>query len=366
MKTLNKKTVKPSEELDRSRLFALLLLDWNQLKNNRKMPWKGEKDPYKIWLSEIILQQTRVEQGWKYYEAFVQAFPTIEALAKAPEQQVFKLWEGLGYYSRCRNLIATSKHIVENEGGIFPGSYDSILSLKGVGPYTAAAIASFAYNLPFAVLDGNVFRVLSRIHGIEVATDSTEGKKLFARLAQDTMPEAQAGVYNQAIMDFGATVCKPAPECDICFFKSHCIAFKENKQALLPLKKKKIQIKERWFHYIIIEYDGSILIHQRHVKDIWQELHEPLLIEAEHQLNKNAVLQQLEKSYGIYPSDYEVISAAANATQKLTHQTVHFSFIHLLCKKQFSIPGFDWVEKQKIAKFAFPKTIQSFLSKNLI
>jgi A/G-specific adenine glycosylase len=189
--------------------FTKKLMKWNQSSNNRAMPWKGEKDPYKIWLSEIILQQTRVEQGLGYYERFVKKFPTIKHLAKAPEQEVFKLWEGLGYYTRCKNLIATATFISKEKKGKFPDDYESILSLKGVGPYTAAAIASFAYNLPHAVIDGNVFRVLSRYFGISTPVDTAAGKKMYALLAKELLDKDEPGLYNQAIMDFGAVVCKP-------------------------------------------------------------------------------------------------------------------------------------------------------------
>ena len=190
------------------------LLNWNLNENIREMPWKGEKDPYKIWLSEIILQQTRVEQGLKYYENFISKYPHIDLLANAPEDEVFKLWEGLGYYSRCRNLLHTAKFISKELKGKFPDQYADILQLKGVGNYTAAAIASFAYNGDYAVLDGNVFRVLSRIYDLEIPIDSVAGKKEFSKLAQDLLPEKQAAIYNQAIMDFGAVVCKPLPLCN--------------------------------------------------------------------------------------------------------------------------------------------------------
>src|SRR3954468_1692506 len=196
---------------DLKQLFPTALLRWNAESNSRAMPWKGEKNPYRIWLSEIILQQTRVEQGLKYYEKFISNFPDIHALAEAPSEKVFKLWEGLGYYSRCRNLIHSAKFIADHLNGKFPDNFQSILELKGIGNYTAAAIASFAYNLPHAVLDGNVYRVLSRIFEIDTPIDSVYGKKVFATLASELLPAKHAGEYNQAIMDFGAVVCKPAP-----------------------------------------------------------------------------------------------------------------------------------------------------------
>ena len=184
--------------MENSKYFASKLLSWNKLDNQRLMPWKGEKDPYKIWLSEIILQQTRVEQGWDYYTRFVSAFPTVEKLAKAPETKIFKLWEGLGYYTRCKNCIATAKYIASVCNGKFPDKYDEILALKGIGPYTAAAIASFAFNLPYAVVDGNVFRVLSRFFGIETPVDSITGKKLFTTLANELLDKKLLGLQTTA------------------------------------------------------------------------------------------------------------------------------------------------------------------------
>jgi A/G-specific adenine glycosylase len=360
----SKKIVKSIAILKEAHPFVGELLHWNRNDNFREMPWKGEKDPYRIWLSEIILQQTRVEQGWKYYEAFIHAFPAIKDLAAAPEQQVFKLWEGLGYYTRCRNLIATAKFITDQKEGIFPDAYEEILKLKGVGPYTAAAIASFAYNLPHAVVDGNVFRVLSRIYSIETPIDSTQGKQEFIQLANEMLPVDQAGIYNQAIMDFGASVCKPIPICESCFYQEKCFAYMQKKQALLPVKAKKPGKRMRWFHYIVIEHGDELLIHQRKVKDIWQDLFEPLLIEAKDQLNKQEIVKQLQITYQINPADYEIISAAATATQKLTHQTIHFSFLHLQCHTKPEIKGFIWVKQQQLNEYPLPKTILSFLLKN--
>jgi A/G-specific adenine glycosylase len=345
--------------------FVKGLLYWHQTDNHRLMPWKGEKDPYKIWLSEIILQQTRVEQGLGYYNRFVEAFPTVQQLAAAPEQQVFKLWEGLGYYTRCKNLIATAKHIANERQGVFPSTYESILALKGVGPYTAAAIASFAYNLPHAVLDGNVFRVLSRIFDIELPIDTTEGKKYFAEQAQALLPQDKAGIYNQALMDFGATICKPQPECAQCFFKDACAAFELSKQAALPVKEKKLKIKERWFHYIVLQQGESIAIRQRTEKDIWQQLYDVVLIEGDKKWDKEHLLQQLHKSYSIHREQYEVISAAANTTQKLTHQTIHFSFVHLQLLEPVTLNGFNWISKQALSQYPFPKTLHAFLYSNL-
>src|SRR5688572_181396 len=243
--------------------FTRILLKWNRQKNKRRMPWKGEKDPYKIWLSEIILQQTRVEQGLEYYRRFIQKFPDIRRLARADDKVIFKLWEGLGYYSRCRNLISTARFISKELDGRFPDSFHDIRQLSGVGPYTAAAISSFAFNLPYAVVDGNVSRVLSRVFGIEKPIDSTEGKKFLSVLADELLDKNQPGIYNQAIMDFGAVVCKPqVPQCSNCIFKKTCFAFLNDKVKDLPTKSKRITIKERWFNYLVFSEDDVVVIQQ--------------------------------------------------------------------------------------------------------
>lgn len=340
--------------------FVQKLLLWNKKINTREMPWKGEKDPYKIWLSEIILQQTRVEQGKKYYENFISAFPDIPTLAKAPEEKVFKLWEGLGYYSRCRNLIAAAKFVSKELNGVFPKNFESILQLKGVGNYTASAIASFAYNLPHAVLDGNVFRVLSRIFYIEIPTDSTEGKKYFSDLAQSILPVKNAGKYNQAIMDFGAVVCKPHPECKICFFNDSCKAYLGGKQDLLPVKQKKLKIKERWLNYFIVKYKDHVLIRQRTSKDIWQQLFEFVLIETNATGTPKKLPGLFTKQYGISKFHF---AASYPKKQRLSHQLVNFNFLELELEQKENIPNFSWVKISELNKYAFPKSLQEVAAK---
>ena len=323
------------------------------------MPWKGETDPYKIWLSEIILQQTRVEQGLKYYENFIKAYPNIEALAAAPQDAVFKLWEGLGYYSRCRNLMAAAQFIAEKKGGRFPNTYESILELKGVGPYTAAAIASFAFDLPHAVLDGNVYRVLSRIYSDETPTDSTSGKKRFTQLAAATLSTSQPGAYNQAIMDFGATICKPVPLCEGCFFQKHCLAFQEGRQRELPVKEKKTRIRERWFHYFLIEKEGKILVQQRQAKDIWQGLYEFPLIETEGPATLRSMREKAAQLFKI--TEASNLKILSTTTQKLSHQTVHFTFYESSWPSVEVGKGMKWMGKKAIGTRAFPRTLQQFL-----
>ncbi len=258
--------------------FSAKLLNWAS-QNLRPMPWKGETDPYKIWLSEIILQQTRVEQGLPYYERFVQNYPTVTDLADAPADEVMRLWQGLGYYSRARNLQNAAQMIRDEFQGVFPVKYNDIRALKGVGDYTAAAIASFAYNLPFAVVDGNVYRVLARIFGVFTPIDTSKGKKEFAILAQNLLDKNQSALYNQAIIDFGATHCTPQnPKCGECPFQKNCKAYEINAKTncdsikILPVKSKKLVIKHRFFHYFYFGENQKIWIQKRTEKDIWQEL----------------------------------------------------------------------------------------------
>ena len=327
------------------------------------MPWKGEKDPYKIWLSEIILQQTRVQQGLNYYNNFIETFPDIHKLAKAPDEKVFKLWEGLGYYTRCRNLIATARYISKELKGKFPSSYEDIKALKGIGPYTAAAISSFAFNLPHAVVDGNVFRVLARIFGIDNPVDSTEGKKIFTTVADELLDKKQPGLYNQAIMDFGAVVCKPTtPLCTTCVFKKNCIAFVENRIHELPVKEKKITIRRRWLYYLVLEYKNEIAIRQRTEKDIWQDLYEFPLLESGGEMDKKKILQLAEKKKWLTKKNYELLTISPLFKQQLSHQLIAGQFIKIKLKqKPKAFKEWLWVTKNKAGKYAFPQFINQYL-----
>lgn len=330
------------------------------------MPWKFEKDPYKIWLSEIILQQTRVEQGTAYYNRFVKKYPNVNELASAEDIEVFKLWEGLGYYSRCKNLIYTAKYISENYNGIFPKDYNDILKLKGIGPYTAAAISSFAYNKPYAVLDGNVMRILSRFFGISTPIDSNEGKKIFSALAQDLLDKSNSAIYNQAIMDFGATVCKPQlASCTTCLLATKCTAFKTNSVDLYPVKAKKINKKTRWFNYIIISQNDKIYVRKRSGGDIWQNLHEFYLIETtdknsfEELIRSDPFISAIGKQFRlIHWSDY--------FKQQLTHQTIYGCFTLIELKNSIQLSGYEQVSRKSLKSLAFPKLINSFLEKYIL
>jgi A/G-specific adenine glycosylase len=343
--------------------FTEILLKWHKQHNTREMPWKGEKDPYKIWLSEVILQQTRVAQGRQYYNNFVGKYPNIKLLAAAKDQEVFKLWEGLGYYNRCKNLLFTARQIVTEKKSVFPDRYEDILALKGVGPYTAAAIASFAYNLPYAVVDGNVFRVLSRFFGIEEPIDSAKGRNIFTELAAKVLAKKEAGLYNQAIMDFGATVCKPfAPACSLCPLQKYCIAYREGKVNQLPIKEKTLQRKHRWFYYFLFEFEGKILVHLRTGKDIWQNLNEFYLLETEEQVkwNETSVMAWLKEQIGIRKAIVKQISPVT--VQQLTHQQIKGQFIRVELK---IIPPFlqkySWQPADNLRKFPFPKFITGYL-----
>lgn len=343
--------------------FTQLLLHWHTHQNTRAMPWKGEKDPYKIWLSEIILQQTRVEQGWSYYEKFIAAFPTITHLARANEKKVFKMWEGLGYYTRCKNLIATARTVANSYKGKFPCTYDEIKSLPGIGPYTAAAISSFAFNEPHAVVDGNVQRIIARYFGISTPVDTTAGKKLYQELAQSLLDREQPGIYNQAIMDFGAVVCKPQnPLCASCVQQADCEAFTHNLVNQLPVKQKKLVRKERWLYYFLIEYKGKLYIKQRTARDIWENLFEFVLFESPAAVADITpgmpFLKKLLKG-----RSFAISSISRMYRQQLTHQTIHGRFIRLSVNEPLpSLDQYQLVDKKQLEKFAFPRFITTFLN----
>jgi A/G-specific adenine glycosylase len=348
-----------------NKYFLQQLILWNKHQNNRLMPWKGEKDPYKIWLSEIILQQTRVEQGWDYYNRFVSTFPDIHKLAAAPEERIFKLWEGLGYYTRCKNLIATAKFIAREKQGKFPDSYDDILKLKGIGPYTAAAIASFAYNLPHAVVDGNVFRVLSRFFGIDIPVDSTAGKKVFTGLAQTLLHKKQPGMYNQAIMDFGAVVCKPKnPACTHCVLKTKCAALLQNRVDVLPVKAGSKIKKQRWFYYLIVGYQGKIYVRKRGAKEIWENLYEFVLLETTNVFSFDEMISSPFFKHITDKNKAAILHVSDIYRQQLTHQTIQGNFIQLHVQTKPALKGYKAVTYKQFIKLPFPRLITAYLAEN--
>jgi len=342
--------------------FTKKLLSWFE-KNHRPMPWKGEKNPYLIWLSEIILQQTRVAQGLPYFEKFKAAYPTITDLANAPEDDVLKLWEGLGYYSRARNLHFTARDIRDNYEGVFPTAYEDILKLKGVGIYTAAAIASFAYDLPYAVLDGNVFRVLSRYFGIKEPIDTTTGKKLFIKLSQELLAKKKAADYNQAIMDFGATQCVPAnPDCKVCPFNKACVARQKNLVSQLPIKSKKLKKRSRFFHFLIVNDGDQVWIRKRVEKDIWQGLYEFPLLEKEKLFGRQS-LERKEEFQKRIPAEGIISRVSAPFTQQLTHQKINAVFFEINLERPLKKPPADWIKiyRKDLGNYAFPRIIDLYL-----
>ena len=343
------------------KFFTKELLKWNKYDNDRAMPWKFEKDPYKIWISEIILQQTRVSQGLEYYNRFIKRFPTAKSIAIAPEHEVFKLWEGLGYYTRCKNIIETAKLISEKFNGIFPSDYDTILGLKGIGSYTASAIASFAFNLPYAVLDGNVFRVLSRYFGIKIPIDNPEGKKYFSELANQLLDKKFPGVYNQSIMDFGATICKPLPLCEVCALKSRCVAYSHGIQLQLPVKGKMIIKKSRWLYYLVVTYRNKFYIRKRIEKDIWQNLYEFILVET----LKPITLKKLQTAEPftsiVQANDGQIQSISQRYKQQLTHQTINGQFINIKVRSPLNLNNYKLASVDEIKQLPFPKFITTYL-----
>jgi len=327
--------------------FAATLLQW--FKNNgRSLPWRETKDAYAIWLSEVILQQTRIVQGMSYWERFMAQWPTVNDLAAATENEVLKAWQGLGYYSRARNLHTAARQVMELGG--FPQTFKELKTLKGVGDYTAAAIASIAFGEPVAVVDGNVYRVLSRYYGIETPIDSTEGKKEFQALAQSLLPINEPADYNEAIMDFGATQCTPnSPHCSACPLCETCVAFREQRINELPVKSKKVKQRERHFTYLYIEYEGKIAIHQRGAGDIWQGLWE---FPQEEQLTS---------------SEDSAWKTEAQLLQKgvkhiLTHQILLADIYLWQPARRPQLPSeFIWIKKQDLENYALPRLIEILL-----
>lgn len=340
-------------------IFSKLLIKW-YLQNKRDLPWRNTTDAYSIWLSEIMLQQTRVAQGMPYYTSFTNAFPTVFELAAAEEQQVLKLWQGLGYYSRARNLHYTAKYIAAELNGVFPATYKELLQLKGVGAYTAAAIASFSYNETVPVVDGNVFRVLSRYFDIETDIANASAKKEFAALAFELMPKDKPAIFNQAIMEFGALQCVPkSPNCSICVFNASCLALQKNKVNVLPVKSKKVKVTNRFFNYFILEdHLGNTILQQRTAKGIWRNLYEFPLLETEEEKKFEFVAAVVKNEFF---TQYSIIGIEElNATailHKLTHQHLNIKF----WKIRVDQPIENGISITDAKKFPFPIVIHNFL-----
>ena len=343
--------------------FSKILIKW-YLQNKRDLPWRNTANPYPIWLSEIMLQQTRVAQGTPYFLSFTTEFPTVFDLAAASEEQVLKLWQGLGYYSRARNLHKTAQYIVTELNGIFPDNYNDLLKLKGIGEYTAAAIASFAYNECVAVVDGNVFRVLSRYFNIETDIAQACAKKEFAALAFELMPKDNPATFNQAIMEFGALQCIPkSPNCSICVFNESCAALQKKKVDRLPVKSKKIKVRNRYFNYIVANDENeNTLIQKRTSKGIWQNLYEFPLLETEKEENFDFVLEQIQSEYFKENSISSMLETNDKSIiHKLSHQHLHIKFWKVNVNGTIK----NGINQENLKTFPFPIVIHNFIEKEL-
>ena len=344
--------------------FSNELINWYS-QNKRDLPWRKTNDPYKIWLSEIILQQTRVVQGMPYYYNFVRQFPTIFDLSNASEDKILKLWQGLGYYSRARNLHFTAKYICSEYDGKFPETYKEILSLKGIGSYTAAAILSFAFNKHYAVLDGNVIRVLARYFGVNTFYDTTFGKNEFQNLANTNLPTQNSDVYNQALMEFGALVCKPKnPDCYNCIFIDNCFAKNNSLINELPIKSNKTKVKNIYLCFLIVSNRESVLFYKKK-SGVWSGLYEFPSIEFLNNLSNNEILESDELASFFKNEKFHLNHISPTIIHKLSHQKIHAKFLHIDCK---TINNFDYLKIciSEVNKLPVSRLIDKYLSKNSI
>ena len=338
--------------------FSAQIISWYK-QHKRDLPWRGIKDPYKIWLSEIILQQTRIEQGTPYYNRFIEQYPSIQNLAKAQEEEVLKLWQGLGYYSRARNLYFAAKQVMQEFDGKFPSTHKDIMSLKGVGEYTAAAIASFAYDLPHAVVDGNVYRLLARYFGIHTPINSTEGKKIFFSLANELLDKQSASDYNQGIMEFGSQQCTPVnPDCNICPLQESCVAHQEQSVTELPVKLKTIKQKKIYFDYFFIEYQGNTYLKKRSNKGIWQNLYDFPLIEKEKKTNEKEILAEAQKLLAI---PFKAFSKFKEYKHILSHRTIFARFWSVKTLVEPTLKNTQKIQLEDLEQYPIPRLIELFL-----
>ncbi|PIF04993.1 MAG: A/G-specific adenine glycosylase [Draconibacterium sp.] len=345
-------------------MFTNEIHQW-YLFHRRDLPWRKTSDPYHIWLSEIILQQTRVAQGMSYYFNFVKTFPDVYSLACASEDQVLKMWQGLGYYSRARNLHSTAKLIVEKYGGRFPNDYKKLLKLKGVGPYTAAAVASIAFGLPYPVIDGNIYRIISRYYGVKAPVDTKQGKAEIEMVAKELMLTSDPGFHNQALMEFGALQCVPGkPDCAICPVVETCYAAKNGLVEQLPAKQKKVKQRIRYFYYFLIESSDKILMEKRQMNDIWKNLYQLPLFESDTGLDEGA-LQEVRFPF---QENRQLTFKSISGIKKhvLTHQIIYARLLHFQVDKIIDLAShFLIVNKKDISNFAVPRLLEMFLDEYL-
>lgn len=341
------------------------LINWFA-ENRRDLPWRHNPTPYQVWLSEIILQQTRVNQGWDYYLRFVEKWPTVNDLANATEEEVLKMWQGLGYYSRARNLHQCAKQIVEQHGGQFPADFEKLKQLKGIGDYTAAAIASIAFDLPHAVVDGNVYRVLSRLFDIDTPININEGQTVFAKIAGDLLNRKQPGLHNQAMMEFGALQCTPKnPNCLLCPLQAQCLAFANQTVMQRPVKLQKLKITTRYFNYLVFRIEGNVYLHKRSGNDIWKNLYDFPCIESENPMTVEEVIASEKFQQLIENKSFTIIKTPPTFTHKLTHRTIIAQFIEIkLEEKLLRIETNDLflARETDLGNFPIPRLIDLYLN----
>ena len=341
------------------------LINWFDT-NRRDLPWRHNPTPYQVWLSEVILQQTRVNQGMDYYLRFIERWPTVTDLAKASEEEVLKMWQGLGYYSRARNLHHCAQQVVAEYGGQFPADYEKLRQLKGIGNYTAAAIASIAFNLPHAVVDGNVYRVLSRIFDIDTPININEGQTLFAQLADDLLNREQPGLHNQALMEFGALHCTPKnPNCLLCPLQAQCLAFAHQTVMQRPVKQPKVKVTTRYFNYLVIRINDSVYLHKRNEDDIWKNLYDFPCIESEQPMSVEEVVETEKFKQLLESKPFSIAKVSPVFTHKLTHRTIMAQFIEIKLEQkllQIETKGLFLARETDLNNFPIPRLIDLYLN----
>jgi len=341
-------------------LLSENIINWYST-HARKLPWRQNQDPYSIWVSEIIMQQTRIEQGLAYYLRFIETFPNIMDLAKAKEDKVLKLWEGLGYYSRARHMMHTAKEIASLYNGVFPKQYETVLKLKGIGPYTASAICSFAYKKPYAVVDGNVSRVLSRYYGINTPINTSSGKSLFAKLAQDNLNLKSPDIHNQAIMEFGALQCKPTnPLCLKCPVADSCVALATNQVSILPKKEKNLKVSNRYLHFFFIKSENYFLVEKRTSSDIWKGLYQLPLIESKKEVQNDTIFELTDFKNIIGNQKFNLVKTQ-EVVHKLTHRKLYIRFYNIEVTKLLS-PKYLRIAITNMNDIAYPQPVRKFLT----
>lgn len=340
--------------------FSHTLTLWYQ-ENLRDLPWRKTNDPYKIWLSEVILQQTRVAQGLPYYIKFITNYPNVKALAEASEQEVLRDWQGLGYYSRARNLQKAAKQIVAEHGGVFPQTYEALRKLQGIGPYTAAAIASIAFHAPHAVVDGNVYRVLSRLFGIKEAIDTGKGQVVFQQKADVLLDTEQPGRHNQAMMEFGATMCTPKqPRCESCPFQRECYAFQKQEINVLPYKAGKVKVRARQLNYVLFSHEDGFYLQKRPAGDIWQGLYTPWMLETDLLLTEEEIFTEITQVFKLDSVSFQLLDRSADFKHLLTHQRLFARFWLVQIFHNLQENDLIFVSRKMLDAYPVPRLISTY------